>query len=81
MGSGLLQRTHTNDLLFSQQSHLTEEVTEIMPKVTQLGIKTRYIALQVFFYYVRLAHKRWGFSGGSEVKNPSAIQETQETWV
>ena len=78
MGSVLLQRTHTNDLLFSQQSHLTE-VTEIMPKVTPLGTETRCIGLEVFFYYVRLAHKRLGFTGGSEVKNPSAIQETQET--
>ena len=24
---------------------------------------------------------QWGFPGGSEVKNPSAVQYTQETWV
>ena len=23
----------------------------------------------------------WGFPDGSEVKNPPAVQETQETWV
>lgn len=57
-GSGLLQRTHANTLHSSQQSHLIKEVTEIVPKVTQLGIESRFIGPQIFSYYIKLSHKR-----------------------
>ena len=44
------------------------------------ALSVLYFSFPLAIYFTH-SNVHMGFSGGSAVKNPSAMQETQETWV
>ena len=66
---------------------LLPEVVRIMELVLECTVEINILrvkespSLFLFFFFFLPPKATGGLSGGSVVKNPSAIQETQETWV